>query len=561
MKRARIRLSIITVLMCLMLAACSSANDKNKETGSTPPQEQGQEDNKGTTVDIDPFGKYDPPIELTTIRTISAEQYFDEGENIDKNSIYDYYENKFGIKLKNKWTVTNEYAAKLKIAIASNDLPDFFRVSVSDLQQLIDNDMIMDLSTLWDQNASESTKKEFTKDSGRQLNTATFKDKLMAIPVTNSPYNRMGFLWVRQDWLKEMNLPEPKSIEDMVTISKAFAARDSQGKGKSYGLMLSKELYLSSYFSGYSLYPNQWVKDDAGNLVYGGLDSGMKKSLQQLQDMFQSGQIDPEFGVKDNGKALELAVNGQVGLFYGDFWHSAVLHSGAVKDGKLVQEWAAYPIPSIDGQPALSPTTASVPEFYVINKKAKHPEAVFKLLNEWIESQINPTPDNKTLIFGKDKVDKGQFFYELNPIVVFSQDNIVMSGELIPRALHTNDPSILGEDVDRLARYENAKQYKEGIITGPNWLQHMIAGEGGTMSMMYDAYKKDLFHYDEFYGAPTQTIGEKWGILEAKQIEIMSKIIMGSVNVDEYDKFVAEWKRLGGDQITTEVNEWYQTIK
>jgi len=560
MKKSTLSKSIIAALMCSMLAACSSGVNQNEEKGSNAPDSK-TPDSKVASETIDPSGKYDPPIELTTIRSISSEQYFDEGENIDKNAIYDHYEEKYGIQVKNKWTVANEYGAKLKIAIASNDLPDFYRVPVSDLQQLIDNEMIMDLTDIWDQYASETTKKEFTKDGGRQLNTATFNNKLMAIPVTNSPYNRMGFLWVRQDWLKEMNLPEPKTIEDMVTISKAFASRDSGGKGKSYGLMLSKELNLSSYFSGYSLYPNQWVKDDAGNLIYGGLDSGIKAALQQLQDMFKSGQIDPEFGVKDDGKALELAVNGQVGLFYGDFWHSAVLHAGAVKEGKLVQDWAAYPIPSLDGQPALSPTTASVPEFYVVNKNTKHPEAVLKLLNEWIESQVNPTQDNKVIVFGKDRVNKDQFFYEINPIVVFSQDNIVMSGDLIPRALRDNDPSILGEDVDRLARYESAKQYKEGIITGASWLQHMIAGENGTMSMMYDAYKKDLFHYDEFYGAPTPTIGEKWSILQAKQIEAMTKIIMGAVNVDEYDKFVAEWRRLGGDQITTEVNEWYQTTK
>jgi len=555
MKKSTLSKSIVAVLLCSMLAACSSGVNQNEgKEGSSP-------DNKAAPEKtVDPSGKYDPPIELTTIRTISSEQYFDEGENIDKNAIYDHYEEKYGIKVKNKWTVANEYGAKLKIAIASNDLPDFYKVPVSDLQQLIDNDMIMDLTELWEQNASETTKKEFTKDGGRQLNTATLGNKLMAIPVTNSPFNSMGFLWLRKDWLNEMNLPEPKTIEDMVNISKAFASRDSGGKGKSYGLMLSKELSLATYFSGYSLYPFQWVKDDAGNLVYGGVDSENKVALQQLQDMFKAGQIDPEFGVKDANRALELAVNGQVGLFYGDFWHSAVLHAGAIKDGKQVQDWAAYLLPSLDGQPALSPTTAAVPEFYVVNKNAKHPEAVFKLLNEWIESQVNPNQDNKVLVFGKDRVNKDQFFYDINPIVVFSQDHVVMSGDLIPRALRDNDPSILGEDIDRLARYESAKQFKEGVITGANWLQHMIAGENGTMSMMYDAYKKDLFHYDEFYGAPTPTIGEKWSILQAKQIEVMTKIIMGSVNVDEYDKFVAEWKRLGGDQITTEVNEWYQTI-
>jgi len=33
------------------------------------------------------------------------------------------------------------------------------------------------------------------------------------------------------------------------------------------------------------------------------------------------------------------------------------------------------------------------------------------------------------------------------------------------------------------------------------------------------------------------------------------KIVMGEEPVDKFDSFVAEWKRLGGNQITKEVEE------
>jgi putative aldouronate transport system substrate-binding protein len=343
----------------------------------------------------------------------------------------------------------------------------------------------------------------------------------------------------------------------LVKISEAFAKRDTGGKGKAFGLSLSKTLSLSGYFSGYHLYPQQWVKDASGNLQYGSLDPNMKTALKQLQDMFKAGQIDPEFGVKDDAKALELIANDRVGLLYGAFWHSAAFES-AVKDGKLVQDWAVYPIPSVDDKPALSPTTAAVNQFYVINKKAKNPEAVIKLLNEWIDYSLNPTEENSVLVFSQAKKDTGKFFWEINPIVVNSQDAFVQGGDLIPRALKTGNKSVLGKDVDRNARYEAAKQYKEGIVTFPNWLQHMIAGEGGSFSMMFDAYKKNQFHFDEFYGAPTPTMGDRLSVLKAKETEVITKIIMGSLSVDDYDNFISEWKKLGGDKITAEVNEWYK---
>lgn len=50
---------------------------------------------------------------------------------------------------------------------------------------------------------------------------------------------------------------------------------------------------------------------------------------------------------------------------------------------------------------------------------------------------------------------------------------------------------------------------------------------------------------------------EKKPVLDAKMSEVIIKIIMNQVSIDEFDKFVEEWKKLGGDDITAEVNEWY----
>ena len=49
--------------------------------------------------------------------------------------------------------------------------------------------------------------------------------------------------------------------------------------------------------------------------------------------------------------------------------------------------------------------------------------------------------------------------------------------------------------------------------------------------------------------------------LKTLEIEKFTKIILGHDTVDSFDKFVEDWKKLGGDKITTEVNEWYATTK
>ncbi|MFS0778212.1 hypothetical protein ABC255_19705 [Neobacillus sp. 3P2-tot-E-2] len=39
------------------------------------------------------------------------------------------------------------------------------------------------------------------------------------------------------------------------------------------------------------------------------------------------------------------------------------------------------------------------------------------------------------------------------------------------------------------------------------------------------------------------------------ELEMVTKIILGE-SIGEFDKFVENWKKLGGDDITKEVNEW-----
>ncbi len=54
---------------------------------------------------------------------------------------------------------------------------------------------------------------------------------------------------------------------------------------------------------------------------------------------------------------------------------------------------------------------------------------------------------------------------------------------------------------------------------------------------------------------------KKWEQLQTMEKQIYTNIIYGKEPIDAFDKFVEEWKSQGGDQITQEVNEWYQSVK
>jgi putative aldouronate transport system substrate-binding protein len=61
---------------------------------------------------------------------------------------------------------------------------------------------------------------------------------------------------------------------------------------------------------------------------------------------------------------------------------------------------------------------------------------------------------------------------------------------------------------------------------------------------------------DKFASMPTQTKGENNATLDTRELEVFTKIIIGD-SLDNFDKFVDEWYKLGGEQMTNEVNAWY----
>lgn len=57
------------------------------------------------------------------------------------------------------------------------------------------------------------------------------------------------------------------------------------------------------------------------------------------------------------------------------------------------------------------------------------------------------------------------------------------------------------------------------------------------------------------YSGQTETMQAKWANLKKMEEETFAKIIIGKVDISEFDTFVENWKNQGGDQILKEINE------
>jgi putative aldouronate transport system substrate-binding protein len=555
MKQNRgIMLGLASALALSLLSACSSGNEGNAANGGNSPEASASASSSvSAAASSGPLDAYNPPIEVTAVSAIAEGMKFNEGEAIDNNVWSRAYESQLGIKVKYLWTTpAAQYDQKLNIAIASDELPDITQVSAAQLKRLVEDGQVEDLSGYYDQYGSELTKKILTEDGGNALKSATFGGKLYALPKMSSGQGQSDVLWVRTDWLKKLNLPEPKTMDDVIKTADAFVKQDPDGNGKpdTYGLGINKDIFgfyaaMEGFFNGFHAYPNIWLKDASGKLVYGSVQPEVKTALAKLQEIYKSGLIDKEYGTKDASKVSEAASAGKLGLFYGYFWN--VGWQQDAKNANPNMEWKALPLPSVDDQPAKAQVPFAISSYYVVKKGAKNPEAAVKLLNFDLEKLWGTTAEPD--VYNVDKNGLALFDYAL--LYGEAPRKNLDAQENVVKALGSGDPSAL--NAEQKGYYDSIVAYKGGDTKG--WGTERMYGPEGSLGVI-DGYSKNMqFMDDAYFGAPTQGMTDNNATLQKLQLETFTRIIMGG-SVDDFDKFATQWSSLGGKTITDEVNAW-----
>ena len=546
---AKKMLSILLALtMLLSLAACGGA------PASTPASAPASQPASAPAALADPFGKYEPGIELSAVRYLPDGIKFAEGEAIDNNIWAKTYQNDLGVKVNYIWTTpSDQYNQKLNTYVASEELPDLMWVNAAQLKRLVEDGQLADLTQIYEEYKAPLTDKILNDDGGNALKSATFGGKLYGLPHMQSGIGSTHVLWLRTDWLKKLNLPEPKTMQDLLAISKAFKENDPDGNSKNdtFGLGVNKDLFgfyaaLEGFFNGYHAYPNTWVTGADGKLTYGSTQPEMKTALTELQRMYKDGEIDLEFGVKDAGKVSEGVNSGKIGMYFGYFWNAGWMQDGKGQDPDM--EWAAYPIPSIDGTAAKAQVPFATSWYTVVSADCKNPEAAIKLYNLVLEKNYGETAEPSVYNVAPDGTALFDYCYTYGEPPMKNLD----AQALVSAALENKDTSKL--NAEQMGYYTNCSNYLAGDNTF--WGNYLMYGPTGSLSVINQYVKNNNKMDNAFFGAPTESMAEKNATLDKLQLETFTKIIAGNVSVDEFDKFVENWNKLGGDAITAEVNEW-----
>ncbi|MCM3782298.1 extracellular solute-binding protein [Neobacillus mesonae] len=547
--------------LLILLSACSNTNvaEENKKPTAV---DQGNEN-------TDPFGKYSETITLNYGKSVDpTDNSLPSGDTPENNQYSRYVKEQLNIDTKVSWqaaTGTN-YDQKVNLAISSNDLPDALVVKDTQLRAMVKAGQLEDLTDAYNKYASPAMKSYMERTEGVSADAVTFDGKMYAMPSIQVQSDGVHQLWIRQDWLEKLGLEPPQTIEDLEKVARAFVEQDPDGNGQAdtigiAGQQNGDRLYanflestnntygLDPIFGAYKSYPGFWVKDDAGNPVYGSILPETKEALAKLRDMYASGLIDQELGIRKS--ASEPVISGKAGIFFAPWWMGYGPLPDAIKNDPGAN-WQAYLLPLDKDGEFNAHMGAPSTSFVVVRKGYDHPEAVIKMLNLLIRDEakfdIAVPIGHYPLRVPMSYTDESEYS------AAALQD--ILSGSKKPEDFTDPGYKLLAADI------ANVKKVKKEPYDNMDIQYWDPQADLGVWSRIYSllvgssSLQKD---YNKVYSvlySQTKTMESRWANLRKLEDETFLKIIMGAAPIDEFDTFVIDWKKQGGDKITEEVKEY-----
>lgn len=550
----------IALLLCciLLVSGCDKGeqmDEKRRETESSH--------SESAEACVTPFGRYENTVTYTLGKmTGSNHSNMPDGDTYENNAYTRYLKRKLNIQNEDVFEVADNqnFLETVSLSVINNQMPDVMLVNDEDLlQQLVDGDKIEDLTEVYEQCASDRVKEIYASYGSGILDDVTFDGKLMALPETNIS-DGPNLFWVRQDWMDELGLSAPKTLEDVGEIVQSFVQNDpgNNGPGKTVGIACGEnvigegefhsEYQLDTIFSSCRSYPKKWMRNEQGEVEYGSISAGTKRALKQIRNWYRDGIIDRNFLLRGNENIVDMIVEGQCGAFFGPWWapNNPLMLARQKNPGA---DWKPYLIQTdADGSTVYVEQDYSK-KYVVVRKGYQHPEIVMKIVSVLFDEMKHGEEETREIAsYFQKNVDP-----TARPLAI----NVDYKDALARCCINLRDALQGKKETDQLTAlegsyYEGCYRYQRSgsLASVEDWAAYISRVTAPALM----AEGKILEIHPVFHGK-TESMRKKWWKLENLEKEAFLKIITGQEELSYFDTFVEMWRHEGGDDITEEVKK------
>lgn len=348
-----------------LLTGCGQSND-----GETVGDEQSKE-----------------PVNLTVA---CLEGWYSAVSINDNLPVWQEIEKKTGIHI--NWEANSDYDTAMQPRIAAGkDLPDIMLISPSwgnsGVYKLGKDGIILPLDELIDANAPD-IKNTLNNDPDLKALITAPDGVIYSIADTPKLVNDMvvqNALFVREDWLSQVGMKNPVTLNDWHDVLKAFQEKDGNGNGIQDEIPLSGNNLLNAlhvFASAFGLPSGstEWWYDNSGNVFHVYSSPEYREFLKTMNEWYNEGLIDKEIN-RDEPNFQSLCSTNVVGAFSTlaerQIQYDNILLTAGVSNAS--HKLLAPPTPS-NGELQILKRDATW-NHYGITRDCKNPEAAIKWIN------------------------------------------------------------------------------------------------------------------------------------------------------------------------------------
>ena len=189
-------------------------------------------------------------------------------------------------------------------------------------------------------------------------------------------------LTVRQDWLDQLGLEQPRTLDEIYNVMVAFRDEDpaGNGEGNTLGLSTAGTYDIQPFMSAEGIHPGYVEVDGARTIPYA--TEAAIPVYEWLAKLYAEGLYDQNFATAETSDMRNLFLTDQVGFVtYWDTW------VGLFNNTRLVENpdtdfWAAG-LEAAEGPDGEIIITRGQPSVWTIPVNAPSPDLAFKFLEWW----------------------------------------------------------------------------------------------------------------------------------------------------------------------------------
>lgn len=391
MKKMLLKSLLALMLIAILASACAPAATPTAEpTAAVPPTE---------APTAEPTAVPEPTeIPITDIELWAGGRVSEAGPPPDDWVAYDIIREsaKVNLKLVLLPSTQQDQDTKINAAAASNSLPDLFMVNRDVWYKLVQAGLIAKVDDLLPLMPIR-TKGHYSDPDRNKL--VTIDGAMYGLPDPGALPQTDGLV-IRKDWLDKLGLQSPKTLDEVMTVLKAFTFNDPDGNGQNdtYGFCAYIEgtglanMGLGTRFEWvYGAYgvAGVWNLSSADAVALNARNPNYMKATQFIKQMNDEKVIDPDWPTLKKDEFRARWKQGKCGMMHENF--AALANKSNYKDfdeNFPDGEWIVMDAPKgPDGQSSMG-VVAKTARIYAVSQKAidegKGP-AIARLL-EWMAS-------------------------------------------------------------------------------------------------------------------------------------------------------------------------------